>query len=359
MAKTSTVPLRAPTIPTGTSADRAATGLYVPPIDRIKIFSPSQWEDFTLEWVDSIRATYSSVDKCAGAGDMGRDIVANCKGGNGAWHNYQCKHYPARLTPGEIWTELGKLAYYTYRGEYTYPERYFFVAPQGAGNKLSKLLCKPAALRDGLFSQWDEKCREKITSTTTVELDAALRTYIAGLDFSIFEAIPVLRLLDGHRSTPWHIHRFGGGLPDRPEIPPVPADPTDSEAKYVRQLLDAYGDHLKKPIAGVGDLAQDKNIQDHFGQARLEFYSAESLRAFSRDNLPAGEFEKLQADVHSGIGDEIREPHADGYRRVLSVVRMARTLQLDAHALNIRLGVKDRGGICHQLANDEKVRWVT
>jgi hypothetical protein len=39
-------------------------------------------------------------------------------------------------------------------------------------------------------------------------------------------------------------------------------------------------------------------------------------------------------------------------------VRAARTLQITAHALVSRLRVRDRGGICHQLANDDKVRWI-
>jgi hypothetical protein len=74
--------------------------------------------------------------------------------------------------------------------------------------------------------------------------------------------------------------------------------------------------------------------------------------------LPPGEFEKLQDEVHTGIKDELRGEHADGYRRVVAVVKTARTLPLGAHALHGRMAVRDHGGICHQLANDGKVRWI-
>jgi hypothetical protein len=46
-------------------------------------------------------------------------------------------------------------------------------------------------------------------------------------------------------------------------------------------------------------------LREYYGDSRLEFYSAESLRTFSRDTLPPGEFEKLQDEVHGNIRDEV------------------------------------------------------
>lgn len=353
-----TIPLPTPAAPAGVPADIVATGHLIPAIDRIKIFSEKQWEEFVLEWADSLREQYSRVDRCGSAGDMGRDVIATCKDGSEAWDNYQCKHYKDSLKPTDIWLELGKLAYYTRRGDYSCPRRYFFIAPQGAGTKLSNLMKKPDELRAGLVANWDTYCRTSITSTAVVELDASLKAYLDGLDFSIFEATPPLRIIDAHAKTRWHTARFGGGLPPRPPVAEPPTDPADLEVTYVRQLMDAYADHLKRQVAAVGDLAGEADLREHYGDSRLEFYSAESLRTFSRDTLPPGEFEKLQDEVHSGIKDEVRTDHADGYRRVVAVVKTARTLQLAAHALHGRLSVRDHGGICHQLANDEKVRWV-
>lgn len=358
MTRATTVPLPSPPAPAGVPADVVLAGPPIPAIDRIKLFSDKQWEDFVLEWADSLRDEYDRVDRCGGAGDMGRDVVATVKDGNGAWDNYQCKHYKDSLKPTDIWIELGKLAYYSRRGDYTYPRRYFFIAPQGAGTKLSNLLKKPEELRAGLIANWDAHCRSAITSTMVVDLDVALKAHIKALDFSIFDATPPLRIIDGHAKTRWHVARFGGGLPPRPATAMPPNEPADTETTFVRELFHAYGDHLKRSVNVVGDLAQATELREHFGDARLEFYSAESLRTFSRDTLPPGEFEKLQDEVHSGISDEVRGDHADGYRRVIAVVKTARVLPLAGHALHGRMSVRDHGGICHQLANDGKVRWV-
>lgn len=352
------VPLPSPPAPVVVSADIVQTGQQIPAIDRIRLFSDKQWESFVLEWADSLREQYTRVDRCGGAGDMGRDIIAIVKDDNDEWDNYQCKHYKDPLKPTDIWLELGKLAFYTKRGDFTYPRRYFFIAPQGAGTKLSNLLRKPDELRAGLIANWEVYCRKTITSTTEVTLDDVMKAHINGLDFSIFDATPPLRIIDAHAKTRWHVARFGGGLPPRPPVATPPSKPANTEAVFVRELLNAYGDHLKQPVKSLDDLTHAPDLREHFGDARLEFYSAESLRTFSRDTLPPDEFEKLQDEVHSGIRDEVRSQHEDGYRRVVSVVKTARTLPLTGHSLHGRMSVRDHGGICHQLANDGKVRWV-
>lgn len=339
-------------------ADTMVSGLPIPPIERIRIFSNSQWEDFVLEWADSLRDLYSTVERCGGAGDMGRDIIAFDNTDPAIWDNYQCKHYKAGLVPGDIWVELGKLVYYTHINEYTYPRKYFFVAPQGAGTKLSNLLRKADKLKAQLIENWDKHCKYGITSTTVVELDTTLRAYLDGLDFSIFESVPPLRIIDQHAKTRWYAIRFGGGLPARPKMVAPPSIVAAHEVTYVRCLLDAYGDHLKCAVPTVADLGAYDDVRGHFNDARLEFYSAEALRAFSRDTLPPGAFEELQSELHGGIKDDIRGAHSDGYRRVLSVVKTAKLLPITDHALKERLSTHDRGGICHQLANDGKVKWV-
>lgn len=354
------VPIPQPSAPPpGLAADIVASGLSVHPEDRVRLFSPDQWERFVQEWVDSLRAEYELVERCGGAGDMGRDVIATVKDGNGAWDNYQCKHYHSALAPGDVWVELGKLAYYTLNGEYSYPRRYVFVAPQGVGPKLSNLLKKPHALRDGLLENWDKTCRKEITKTQVVECDAAMKAHIASLDFSIFKTKPLLRIIEEHAKTRWYVARFGGGLPPRPEPLPPPSIPADNEAIFVGELRRAYADHLKQDVKDLDTgLASREDLLEHFHDARVEFYSAEGLRTFSRDTLPAGEFEKLQDEVHSGIKDDVRGDHADGYRRIVAVVKTARSLQLTNNPLTTRIHTRDRGGICHQLANDGKVRWV-
>lgn len=351
------IPLAMPPNPV-LSPEMVTIGPSIPAIDRIKLFGHEQWEEFVLEWADSKRMEYVKVDRCGGAGDMGRDLIGTVTEDPIVWDNFQCKHYAESLMPIDIWLEIGKLAYYTMIGSYTYPRRYFFVAPRGVGTKLSNLLRNPAALKKGLLENWGKYCRLGITATMAVELDDKLKAYIDSLDFSIFSGISPLVIIDGHAQTRWHLARFGGGLPPRPDIACPAFDPTEAPAPFMMRLFDAYGDHLKRNVAGVHDLTDEESLLEHFHDSRTEFFSAESLRVFSRDTLPPREFEKLQKEIHAGIRDEIRATHADGYARLLAVVKVARALQLMGHVLHARMSVRDYGGICHQLANEGVVRWT-
>lgn len=87
-----TVPMPTPANPAPASVETVQYGVPVLPIERIRLFSPDQWEDFVLEWADSLRSRYSNVERCAGAGDMGRDVIAFHKNAPDHWDNYQCKH---------------------------------------------------------------------------------------------------------------------------------------------------------------------------------------------------------------------------------------------------------------------------
>lgn len=310
----STSPLPTPSAPVPASADVIA-GPPIAAIDRLRLFDASQWEQFVLEWADSLRARYESVEQHGGPGDLGCDVIAYLRDGDGAWDNYQCKHYDHRLTPGDVWPEIAKLVVHTHRGALSVPDRYIFVAPQGAGTKLAKLLRQADALRAGLVEAWDTSCRTRIGSGAPVELDDALRAYITAFDFSIFSAVPPLRLLDEHAQTRWHVARFGSGLPARPPVPIPPPSPATGEATYVGELLGAYAEHVGHSVGAVADLRDHAQLAEHFGDARIAFYSAEGLRVFSRDTLPPGSFARLQDDVHAGIKDDVRHAHPDGYAR--------------------------------------------
>jgi hypothetical protein len=352
-----TKPLRLTAAPPLLSPDIAAVGPAVPAIERLRYMSPKEWEDFIFEWAHSLKGRYEKVEQCAGAGDMGRDIIAfTSMTSDDPWDNYQCKHYEAALVPTDIWIELGKLAYYTYIGEYSLPRAYQFVAPRGAGNKLSKLLRKPAQLRDELISGWERYCRSRIKGTGVVDLDVGLKAHILQMDFSIFSAASPLTILDDHRKTPFYTSRFGGGLPQRDAAPTPPAVIAAHEAIYVRALLDAYEERLTQAFASI-DEVNNAQLMGHFSRSRVEFYSAEALREFSRDNVPAGTFEGLLDEVYNGVADVVDQAHPDAFERVLATVRQAKALQLTANALVGRTTQHDRGGMCHQLANDERVRW--
>lgn len=355
-----TVPLPNPQTPTSPSADTVTSGPPIPAIERIRLFSPRQWEEFVLEWAHSLLSRYARVERCGGAGDMGRDVVATPDESDpSVWDNYQCKHYAQPLMRSDIWLEMGKLAYYTHRGDFTVPRTYRFVAPQGAGSSLSKLFAKPADLKAQLIANWDSQCRSSITRTGEVPLSAELLAHLNTIDFSIFGSIPPLTLIDQHRTTPWHVARFGGGLPLRPQPAIPPSKPAANEATYLRKIFEAYSDARGNAAACFADISAEPQYSGHYSDSRFEFYSAESLRGFSRDTLPAGSFEDLQDEIHSGIRDTLRGLHANGFQRLIAVVGSARALQLTSHPLVPRMHIRDRGGVCHQLANDrDDVQWV-
>ena len=194
---------------------------------------------------------------------------------------------------------------------------------------------------------------------TPVPLDATLKKHIQECDFSIFDYVSPLRLIDQHRLTPWHLHRFGRGLPKRPTPDAPPSDPTENEVVYLGKLMDAYAEHLGCSSYDAASIADNSELLEHYRDTRIEFYSAESLRTFSRDTLPDGTYEELQGEVHHGIRDELRRQHATGYQRLISVIATARALQITSRALVVRMTIRDRGGICHQLANDsDQISWV-
>lgn len=335
-------------------------GIPIPPIDRLKIVSAEDFEDIIREWIAGYCKTkYSKVRKPAGAGDKGRDVIAFI-GDNGEWDNYQCKHYDHPLFPSDIWLELGKLCYYTCQKHYKLPTKYYFVSPQGVGNTLGDLLDDPSRLKKGLFDEWDNKCKGKITSTETVELTKELKTYIDSLDFSIFNALDPQELIEQHKQTRFYAARFGGGLQRRlkPTIPTF--NNKEYSLRFIEQLFDAYSDHAKVDIAKFEDLKRHTECFDHFNRNRNCFYWAEALNQFSRDHLPPANtcFEDLKEEVFQGVIDTCNSAHKSGYENVLKTISEATKLNLIGNALLEKAQVQDKIGICHHLANENKLNWV-
>lgn len=349
-----TQPLRVQTA--ATVVPTPASSTTVPALDLLRTFSPGQWEDFVLEWAHSLEGRYYRVERCGGSGDLGRDVVAYISGDE--WHNYQCKHYKDPLQPHQILLELGKLCYYVHQTAFSAPSKYFFVAPQGAGNSLSLLLKNPEELRARLIKDWPAKCEGHITSTKKVPLTGDLRVFVEGFDFSVVGYVLPMDLLEQHAQTRWHAARFPGGLPARPpaEIPDLKEE--TFESPYIVRLLEAYSDYTGESLT-VAELAGYDSLYQHLLRSRERFFCAESLRSFSRDTLPPGQFEHLQEEFYDGVIDTVEDSgHTDGFQRVKAATGVAQQLAPTNNALQQVLGSKDKAGICHQLADDDRIKWV-
>jgi hypothetical protein len=332
-----------------------ASGPAIPPQSRILLFSPAEWEEFINEWATSL-GEYEQVGRTGGAGDKGCDVVGVPTLQSDIWDNFQCKHYDHPLAPGDIWIELGKVCFFTFSGAYTIPRRYRFVAPRDVGTSLASLLRKPADLKAGLLEVWATKCQNRITSTQPTPLTPALRAHIESMDFAIFSYQPVLQVIEAHKLTPYYVPRFGLGLPQRPATAAPSQVPGHHETRYVQQLLNAYGDNAGSTFTDHATLPQAYG--KHFNRSRESFYAAESLRNFSRDTLPEGTFELLQDQVYDGVVDVCESSHACGFTRLKATTTQAAQLSITSSPLIGKTDVADMHGICHQLANTERLVWV-
>jgi hypothetical protein len=337
-------------------------GPPITPLQRLELFSADEFEEFVEEWAFGfVQNEYVHVQRSAGAGDKGRDIIGYMGdlASDAPRDVYQCKHYDDALTPSVIWVELGKLCYYSFRGDYRVPRRLYFIAPKGVGAKLHGFIEDPVALRTQLIKEWPTSCQKQITKECQVIMEGDLRAYVEAFDFSIIGYKSPLQVIQEHSQTEYHALRFGGlRLSPLPETEP-PSEIGAHEARYVEQLYEAYSDHKRSAVACPTDLDHHPVLKKHFYRARVSFYRAEALRVMGRDASVDGcEFDKLQQDIFDGVVDVAEGDHKDGLARVKATTNAAHVVPLDAHVLYETVRIHHRHGICHQLANEDKLIWV-
>ncbi len=341
------------------TAQQISQGAYINPINRLKLMSANDWEIFTEEWLDLKNSTYLRTERLAGAGDMGRDIVAyitnpRSNPQNYEWDCYQCKHYDHALRPSDIWVEFGKIIYYTFKSEYPIPKKYYFIAPQGIGTSLNKLLQNASSLKDELKDKWDKRCREKITTTEKVLLQDGLLEYFESFNFSIFDSIAPKAIIKEYKKHEKYLVRFGGSLPSRP-IVSIPSEIED--LRYVEQLVKSYNTNSTDEIVNVDDISLASH-KGHFEDARKSFYKAEELRMLNRDSLPDGIFENLKENIYDGVSSKSREEFDNGYKKVLAIESEAVKIPIESNPLKDACQTIDKKGLCHHLVNDKKLTWV-
>jgi len=335
-------------------------GTAIPAIDRLKLVSAEEFEDIIREWLTGHKKNeYYRIRRSGGAGDMGRDVIAYIDK-SGKWDNYQCKHYDHSLTPTDIYTEIGKLCYYTFKKEFTIPEKYIFVSPQGVGSKLGNFLDDPNKLKNEFLNSWDKVCKNNIKSKTEIELSEDLSSHIDNLNFDIFQYLDPQKLIEEHEKTNYFAARFGGGLKRRPTPSSAPQNIQKKELRYVEQLYEAYGDHKKYKIHSLEILKKHSDLFNHFNRQRECFYCAESLNEFSRDQLPLGNtsFNDLKYEVFTGVIDIANSDFKDGFARVIATINEANKLSLTSNPLIFVSTIQDKTGICHHLANENKLKWI-
>ena len=120
----------------------------------------------------------------------------------------------------------------------------------------------------------------------------------------------------------------------------------------------AYGEHLSIPAFALADLPGHNTLHGHFGRCRERFYCAEVLREFSKNLPDAADFETIQDQVHDQVIDVVMTKHKDGYARVLAATQTAGAVNITNHPLRSYIKPKSLHGICHQLVNNKRFRWI-
>ncbi len=342
------------------SAVSVSAGVPIPKTKRVELFSPDEWEEFTEEWVSSLKSSYCLVRRFGGAGDKGIDVVAFVTNGTfvGGWDNYQCKHYDHPLYPSDAWVEIAKIIYYSSLAEFSSPRKYYFVASRGIGTALEKLLAQPEKLKAELKSHWKQYCENSITDGSKIRLEDDLEMYFDGFDFAIFSSKSIAEMIEGHSQTPFHAVRFGGGLPTRPVTTSPPSSILPSESRYIYHLFRVYSEQLGAEVLEASALDGSPDLRRDFLRHRERFYHAESLRNFARDTVPDGTFQDLQEEVYQGVIDVCESAHVDGLARLRATVSQAARLSVSQNGLASVVKVQDKQGMCHQLANEDRLAWV-
>lgn len=352
------VPLDDLEVPPVPNVPVSLSGPPVTPAQRIAFYSPEEWEVFIREWATGLATSYVQIKRLGGSNDKGVDVAAfkTAQGFEGGWDCFQGKHYADPIGWSDAFPEILKIFASVANAHYTMPEMHAFLAPKGCGTSLNRLLSRPSELRkkfleelertDGIAFQLDDALREQV------------RTLAAGTDFSMFKSVELVDAISTHRTTAYHVARFGGPVPPRPPATGAPAAIADSETRYVEQLFEVYRESHPADNLAPDTLHAQPRLASHFQRQRESFYSAEALRLHARDAVPPGTFEALQTDVHSGVIEVADAEHASPMDRLTQVLQASTQIDLTSHALTSISRTEDRKGICHQLANDDRLTWV-
>ena len=338
-------------------------GLPVAALDRLENFSAAEFERFTLEWASGYLAVkvpgIVEVQQRGGAGDKGRDVIAwldpNTES-NRRWNLYQCKHYGSPLGAGTAAAEIGKVLFYSHRGDYSFPQEYHFVTHKGVTSPFQDLLDEPEKLRNFVIENWGKHVRAKIRKGP-VDLTPKLRKHVETVPFTVFQAKQPLDLINEHAQTRYHLTVFGLPLIERPKPPEPPSEVTPGENEYVTQLLAVISADLGQSVSNLTDFVHSEKHRRLFDRSRLTFYHAEGLKELARDQMAdEGFFETLLGEFVDGLYHwHTGEP--DGYRRLISTIKASQALQLSKHVLEPHVLPNDREGMCHQMANERRVYW--
>jgi hypothetical protein len=252
--------------------------------------------------------------------------------------------------------EIGKVLFYSHRGDYSFPQEYNFVTHKGVTSPFQDMLDEPEKLRIFVIENWDKYIRTEIRKEP-VDLTPELKKYVETVSFSVFRTKQPLDLIKEHAQTRYHLTVFGLPLIERPKPPAPPSEVAPGENEYVTQLFAVISADLGQSVSNLTDFVHSEKHKRLFDRSRLTFYHAEGLKALARDQMAQeGFFDTLLGEFVDGLYHwHTGEP--DGYERLISTVKASQALQLSKNVLEPHVLPNDREGMCHQMANEGLVHW--
>lgn len=150
----------------------------------------------------------------------------------------------------------------------------------------------------------------------------------------------------------------------RPAEVPIPRDATLEEIGYINELYKAYGDAEGETVFNKEDLLNFPEYEEDLSDRRIDFYAAETIRRgimeLGRGGL-SNQFDVLKDETYDSVKDTERSAHLNGYERMLAVMGQAVAVPLRDYLLCASpywISGKIKKGVCHQLVNDGKLKWV-
>lgn len=324
---------------------------------RIISLDATNLELFVRSWVIGKEKIYHEVTTLSGSSDLGRDVVGFLTKDRheGLWHNYQCKQYRERLPTATAIHEIGKMFYYAHNGEFSVPDKYYFVAPMGVNRNLERLIFNPSQFKDFIIDKWDEYCAETIVEGTIIPLTLELKSLIESYDFSNVIRLNVDDLLDDPYIIPV-LYKWFGADPGPAPDGITPEEVHDSESPYITQLLDAYGQRESCLFSNYHDIVEHPEHCEHLKNQRERYYHADAFKRFYRDNTSQELISNFERDIYHGVVDTCNSKHDDALYRVNAVMSQAAQIT-PSGILAKHAGVPVKQGICHHYANEGKLKW--
>ncbi|MBO0133769.1 ABC-three component system protein [Agrobacterium burrii] len=326
-----------------------------PIVKLVRAYDATEWEIFISEWQKGLSG-YASVKRLGGSGDQGRDVIGlySSAGCQGEWDNYQCKHYEVPLSTPKACEDAGKIIFHAFQGAFTPPRKCSFVAPRGPSTELRDLLLRPNKFKAEVIATWNKRVAGNVVANEKHLLAGALEVYVEAYDFTTFTYATIDEILDDHRKTAYWASRFNGVLPPAP-AGVTPAEIAAKESVYVTKLLDVYSEETGTQISCAADLNAQAAWKADLQKQRVRFYDAEAFMAHYRDQTEPGTIEDFAEQIHDAI-EPVLDAETEAHPRLTVALATAGQAQ-PASVLAPRAKVRVKQGVCHQLANEDRVSW--